>query len=170
MVKQKGKFTEITLEKKVLVEGKILPEGTVLLVEQDGIIDSVSMPSNTDPSYDEVYDKATMNMKQRIQRLRRMGMEVEPGEEVVLPTEGVVEVPLEQTPTVEVEQEDGDIEITLEDMMTPEERFEMKRRKSRMMNMCKSKMDDEESTLITEKAKIQQRVARIKELSKKNSK
>lgn len=64
------KFVRIPLTKPYLIEKKIYGKGTNILVEEEGVIDTIATDTViSDPSYDEIYDKASMR---RMKRLRRM--------------------------------------------------------------------------------------------------
>ncbi|MGD9678154.1 MAG: hypothetical protein AB7V16_07295 [Vulcanibacillus sp.] len=74
--KEKSKKVEIVLTKPYLIEGKIAPKGTKILVESSDIYDDFSTPSNiADASVPNTSDD--IYTMRRMARMRKMGMDDE---------------------------------------------------------------------------------------------
>ena len=119
-----GRFVVIPLTKKYLIEGKIVPKGAFLLVEEEGVVDTIQtdadIASASSGDFDELYDQ-----KSTLRRMRyTMDADDFPPETEVIPVDTLVDVIDDVT--------DVDVGIGYEDVMTPEEKFEMKRRIARM--------------------------------------
>jgi hypothetical protein len=124
---KEGRFVVIPLTKPYLIEGKVYNKGCKLLVEEDGVVDTIQTNADiadaSSGDFDELYDRANM-------RRMRHAMDAD---------DLVPESP---------------VALTMEDVLTPEERVEMRRRlsrmeadkedKSEMFRRMRSRMDKDE--------------------------